>query len=505
MSSLKKTLIKGTLLLTIASLLTKVLGFYNRIFLSQTIGAREIGVYQLIFPVYLIVHSLCCQGFEYGIMKFVAQEAARGNRRNVWRYFKICALGSLSLAVLCMVFVYLNCDFIAVHLLKQADCAPCLKILTAAFPLLSIKDSILAYFYAMKKTALPAGAQLLEQIVRVTVIWGISTFVLTITKDASLATMGLVAGEAASLLLVLFFVPSMKREINHLGARSQTVLPRRTIVKHIFSYCTALTSSRLLLTVLSSVESVLVPYLLAKALANEDEALSLFGILTGMSLTFITFPSALTNSIATMLLPAVSEAQAQNQQRRIKRAASLSLHYCLLLGILSTTVFLVFGKDLGNLVFHEPAAGEYIFILSWLCPFIYVATTLTSILNGLGKTTLTFTNNVISVLIRIFCIVALVPRFHMQGYLIGLLVSYSTLAILCYHHLHKEAGLQMTSRRSILTPALLSVLATTFALLCEFLLIKINAGISLVILSICIGILCLIYGLGCLFLQLIKI
>jgi hypothetical protein len=93
----------------------------------------------------------------------------------------------------------------------------------------------------------------------------------------------------------------------------------------------------------------------------------------------------------------------------------------------------------------------------------------------------------------------------MQGYLIGLLVSYSTLAILCYYHLHKETGLQITSRRSILTPALLSVLATTFALLCEFLLIKINAGISLVILSICIGILCLIYGLGCLFLQLIKI
>lgn len=81
--SVKQAIIKGTFILTMAGILTKLLGFFNRIFLASTIGAREIGVYQLIFPVYLIVHCICCQGFEMGIMKYVAEESAFGHRENV--------------------------------------------------------------------------------------------------------------------------------------------------------------------------------------------------------------------------------------------------------------------------------------------------------------------------------------------------------------------------------------------------------------------------------------
>ena len=53
----KQTIIKGTLILTITGIATKLLGFYNRIFLTRLIGVKELGVYQLIFPVYLLAFS----------------------------------------------------------------------------------------------------------------------------------------------------------------------------------------------------------------------------------------------------------------------------------------------------------------------------------------------------------------------------------------------------------------------------------------------------------------
>lgn len=50
----KRTIIKGTLILTITGILTKCLGFYNRIFLTRLIGVKELGTYQLIFPLYIL-------------------------------------------------------------------------------------------------------------------------------------------------------------------------------------------------------------------------------------------------------------------------------------------------------------------------------------------------------------------------------------------------------------------------------------------------------------------
>lgn len=501
-SAMKNTIIKGTMILTIAGILTKLLGFYNRIFLSGTIGAREIGIYQLIFPVYLIVHCFSCQGFEMGITKFVAEETSFGNRSNVSRYLKYSMISSLSLALLSFFVVFCYNEFIAIHLLKQADCALSLKILSFAFPLISIKDCIHAYFYAMKKTGLPAGCQLFEQCTRVFTIWFLATCVLTIKKDAALATIGLVAGEASATLLTLCFIPKMRREIHNNCPSGTTAVsskhPRvclsgKTILKQLYSFCFPLIGNRLLLTVLSSVESVFVPFILAKNIGDEDTALEMYGAITGMALTFILFPSALTNAVAMMLLPTISEAKAQNKQLQIKKAADYSLHYCFLLGILCTGIFLAFGKDLGNLVFRNEMAGQFLFVLAWLCPFIYVATTFTSILNGLGYTSITFSNNIIAILIRILSILAGIPIMGIMGYLIGLLISYATLAILCVYHVHKYTNMHFNAKRSILTPAFLVVFCLTFAYIVEFALLQAGFPLSLFTLFITIGIMVILF------------
>ena len=49
--AVRKQILKGTLILTIAGLITRVIGLYNRVFLANVISAAELGLYQLIFPV----------------------------------------------------------------------------------------------------------------------------------------------------------------------------------------------------------------------------------------------------------------------------------------------------------------------------------------------------------------------------------------------------------------------------------------------------------------------
>ena len=50
--------LKGTLILTIAGLLSRFLGFFYKIFLAQALGAEGMGIYQLIFPIFSVCHIL---------------------------------------------------------------------------------------------------------------------------------------------------------------------------------------------------------------------------------------------------------------------------------------------------------------------------------------------------------------------------------------------------------------------------------------------------------------
>lgn len=145
---------------------------------------------------------------------------------------------------------------------------------------------------------------------------------------------------------------------------------------------------------------------------------------------FIMFPSAITNSMAVLLLPTVAQAQSEGNQGRISNTISMAMRYSLYMGILCVGIFTLYGRSLGVSVFHDSNAGTYIAILAWLCPFMYLATTMGSILNGLGRTSTTFAQNITAMVLRLAFVVFGIPRFGILAYLWGLLASEILLAFL---------------------------------------------------------------------------
>ena len=83
--SVKRTLFTGTLLLTAAGILSRFIGFFYKIFLSRTIGAEGLGIYQLIFPVMALCFSLTSAGIPPAVSRFVSREL--GNRNPTGRRF----------------------------------------------------------------------------------------------------------------------------------------------------------------------------------------------------------------------------------------------------------------------------------------------------------------------------------------------------------------------------------------------------------------------------------
>ena len=70
-----------------------------------------------------------------------------------------------------------------------------------------------------------------------------------------------------------------------------------------------------------------------------------------------------------------------------------------------------------------------------MCPFLYTNSCLLGILNGLGKTNMSFAINVTGLLLRIGSVFLLIPVFGIQGYLWGLLASQMAVFSLCLAYL----------------------------------------------------------------------
>lgn len=194
-------------------------------------------------------------------------------------------------------------------------------------------------------------------------------------------------GEAASTLVSVSVFRDLRWKPAHPRQKRKNLY---TCTKNLLSMAVPLTSNRIVLNLFAGFENVMLPNRLLAFGYTQSEALSVYGILTGMAMSVIMFPSVITNSVSVLLLPTISEAQAAGKRDKILYTIKKTIESCLLLGFLSTAGFLVTGNFLGNFLFNNALAGTFIATLGWLCPFLYLSSTLSSILHGLGHPWHTF-------------------------------------------------------------------------------------------------------------------
>lgn len=417
-------LVMGTVILTATGLITRVIGFFYRIYLSRLFGEECMGIYQLLSPVLALSFSLTAAGFQTAISKFVAAQAGRENTRFPSR--RPMAMGlvlTVPLSLACTAALFMGSDFIAVNLLREPRTAPMIRLLAPSVPLSAIHACINGYFYGIKKAGVPAGTQLLEQCCRVACVYLLSASILAQgqTPSINVAVLGLTIGEGCSMLAAL------AAAWYHRFRQTAVSTPGHSSVAlgygQLLGMVIPLTANRIVLNLLQSVESVSIPAGLRSYGYDTATALSVYGVLTGMAFPMIFFPNALTGSVSVMLLPMISESYARGDDEGIRRAILRTVKYCFLLGFACMGFFLLTGRFLGEGLYKSPLAGHFIRTLSLICPFLYLDTTLSSILQGLGMAGRLFLINVTSLLVRLAFILLMIPRLGIQGYLYGILVS----------------------------------------------------------------------------------
>ena len=166
----KSTFIKNTAILTATSLLLRTIGIFFRVYMSNKIGAEGMGLYQLIFSIYILASTFASSGICTAVTRMVTDELVCGSKRSVLRILRRAVGLSVLIGGLSLLLILFGADWIGQIWLKDARAIPALRVMAFSLPFMGVSSCLRGYFLARRKVASTSRAQILEQLVRIGLI-----------------------------------------------------------------------------------------------------------------------------------------------------------------------------------------------------------------------------------------------------------------------------------------------------------------------------------------------
>ncbi len=455
-----KNFIEGAFILSAAGIIAKLMGFGYRIVLPRVIGGEGIGLYQLAYPIYTTLLVVSRSGIPVSLAKLISDRMTKGETKNAFKIFKI----GRKLSIFIGIIIFLLMVFLAKPIIQFLNWDPralytVLAISPAVF-FVSIMATYRGFFQGLQNMVPTAYSQIIEQFIRMTTMIVLVYLLIPygIGFAAAGATFGAVTGSIAGLLVLLYIYSRKKDEIwNSIHTSKIKKYNTLNIVKDIAVLGLPVTFGALVLPLMSLVDAIIVPQRLLAA--GFENALELYGSLSGMALVLVNFPTIITISLAASLVPAISEAFALEDSGLIKRRTENALRLTILIGLPSSVGLFILAEPLTTVIFDSAAAAIPLRVVSWGVLFITLQQTSSAILQGIGKTAIPAVNLFIGAILNgiINYILTGLPQFGIRGAALGTVVGFGTAAFLNLIFVKKHTSFSIFKKSLIFKP-IISVL-----------------------------------------------
>lgn len=455
--ALKYKFIKNAMILTATSLILRTVGIFFRIYLSNKIGPEGMGLYQLVFSIYILAATLPTCGISTAVTRLVTEELVSGSRHSVQKILRRSLILTLGVSLICTAAVLFGANFIAEKFIKDSRAALSIKILSLSLPFMGVSSCIKGYFIARRKAEKPSGAQLFEQFVRIiTIVFFINLFS---QKGLAFVCAAILIGDtiAETASCVHLYILYKKDSRTLPGALHSR--PSYRITPRLLKIALPIAGSHYLNSLLRTIENLLVPNCLERYTGSKEISLSQFGMLKGMALPILFFPASFLTAMSTLLVPEISEARSRKQTLRVESTVNRTMQITLTSSILIAGIFLILGPKIGKLVYGEEQVGYLIRALSLIVPFMYLESVASGILRGLDQQLQSFKYSIIDSSLRILLIFFMVPPMGMYGFLIIMVISNVLTSVLNIRRMLKVTGVKLKLVKWIISPTIAVITA----------------------------------------------
>lgn len=449
----KMSILRGTLLLTGANLLIRLISLVFQVFLEKHLGAAGLGLLQLISTVGVMAGTVGASGVRVAAMYLTAEEFGHRRLAGVRQAVTSCLRYGLVISCAAGAALFLLADILAQHWLQDSRAVLSLQVMGLLLPFSCLCGIMTGYYTACARIGKLIIIEITERLASVLLTAGL---LLTWAKgDLSRACCAVVLGSSlgAALDFVLLYSGYRRDLRTELQGSAAPGMWQR-----LLRLCVPLALNDYLRTGLNTVEQFLIPYGLAQYGASQEGALSVYGTIHGMVFPVLMFPAAILYALSDLLVPELSRSRAIGAQRRIEGLTERCLGLCAGFSAAVAGLLLINGPELGQLIYGSAGAGTYLRLFAPMVLILYLDAIVDGMLKGLAEQVRCVRYNTLTSLMDVLFLFLLLPHWGIGGYVFSFVVTHAVNLYLSIRRLLQVTEYSL-SLGALLRPVLCGLMA----------------------------------------------
>ena len=455
--------LKGTMILTISSIIVKVIGSLNWIILSRVLGGEGIGLYQMGFPIYLMAITVSSAGVPVAISIITSEKLANKDYRGAKRVFNVSLRLLLISGLIFSSALFFGADFlINQHIIRDSRAYYSIIALAPAVFFVTFLASFRGYLQGWQIMTPTATSEVVEQLVRVITMLVFADLFMPygLAYAAGGASMGAGAGAFCALLVLMWFYRRLKRRLHAEIEAQDDSIPTESaghIIKRLLKLALPVSLTSLMLPIGANLDLLIVPQRLEAAGFDVRHATELFGYLTGMAVPLVNLATIFTAAMTISLVPSISESRALERFDAIRDKIRLAFRVAIIITFPCFMGLFFLAEKVAALIYNAPGAAGAIQTMSVGILFLGMHQISTGILQGLGKTAIPVINMILACIVKVVMSwwLTAIPFLGIKGASMATVADFAVAAIINMGFIYKYTGFTF-SLGSLLKPLLAS-------------------------------------------------
>lgn len=419
-----------------AAFFTKLLGAVYRVPYQNITGNEGMFVYQQVYPLYSTLLILATAGFPLAISKLVSERLAEGDEAGARRVFIVSSVTLTLTGFFFFLLLFAGAPWIAAWMGSREWLTLPIRAVSFALLVVPLMSAIRGYFQGYQNMIPTAFSQSVEQVVRVATIlfsaWWFMSRGMGVVYAGAGAVFGAFTGAVGALFVLLLFLRGSRRRRKGAAIRDKAFADRdsaRHVAREVWRLSLPICLGSLVLPLFSLVDSFTVANFLQWSGWDMGSSIVAKGIYDrGQPL--IQFASFFATAIALSIVPAVAEAKARGEFRKMAERSSLAFRLTLLLGLPASVGLAVVIRPTNVMLFEDASGSDALAILALTTVFFTLGVTSAGILQGMGKVVLPARNLLAGVAVKLVLNALLIPWWDIRGAALATLFAYATATLL---------------------------------------------------------------------------
>ncbi len=444
-----RTLAFNTALLTASGLAMRFVGMIWQVWLVSRIGEAGIGLFQLVMSVNTLAVTVAMSGSRYAVTRLVSEERGLGRPHGAAQALSESMAYGLFFGLAAGLILMLSAEPLGFLWLEDARTVRPLMLLALTMPLTGVDSVMHGYFTAVGRVWKSVTVSVCQQLATI----GVTAMILVLGPEANLefAVAGITAG---ALIGETFGVTALGAAYyadrrSHGIVRDRTSPPLAGMTDRLLAVALPLAAASYARSGLSTLQHLLVPRGLRASGLSAETALAGYGIVQGMALPVVLFPSCLMMAVAELIVPKLTEQQMKGRTDSIRHVTEDVLWKGLLFSSVTAALLLGLGDSLGLALYDSREAGGYIRLLALIVPVMYMDMAADGCLKGLGEMMFCMAVNIADVALSALMVWLLLPEWGLDAYLFVICFTEIFNFALSIWRLRKVSGFRLPWRRTV--------------------------------------------------------